>query len=166
MPDMQLQGEMGPLPEGEPRHESAQVSLTGILIFGAGLVVLAVVIHYALGLVMQNYARSAARTRAAIPPLMATPVEITGPRLQADPAADRLRIQRDQLEQLNGYGWVDRKAGIARIPIDRAMDLLASKGLPEVRQPETSGVKSPRTFQRRPPGPQRQAAQSDKGENP
>lgn len=31
---------------------------------------------------------------------------------------------------LNSYGWVDRKAGIARIPINRAIAIVAAKGLP------------------------------------
>jgi hypothetical protein len=28
------------------------------------------------------------------------------------------------------YGWVDRDAGIVRIPIERAMELLVLRGLP------------------------------------
>ena len=31
---------------------------------------------------------------------------------------------------LNSSGWVDRDAHVARIPIDRAMQLLAERGLP------------------------------------
>ena len=31
---------------------------------------------------------------------------------------------------LDAYGWVDRDAGIARIPIERAMDLVAQDGGP------------------------------------
>ena len=33
-------------------------------------------------------------------------------------------------QTLNSYGWVDQQAGVVRIPIDRAMDLLAQRGLP------------------------------------
>ena len=33
---------------------------------------------------------------------------------------------------LNSYGWVDRTSGIARIPIDRAMQLVLERGLPDV----------------------------------
>jgi hypothetical protein len=36
-----------------------------------------------------------------------------------------LTLQAKQLKQLAGYGWADRDAGIARIPIERAMDLRA-----------------------------------------
>ena len=39
---------------------------------------------------------------------------------------------QEELGQLNGYGWVDRKAGIAHIPIERAIDILATTGLPRV----------------------------------
>ena len=31
---------------------------------------------------------------------------------------------------LSSYGWIDRDLGVVRIPIDRAMDVLAERGLP------------------------------------
>lgn len=37
-------------------------------------------------------------------------------------------LRADQLERLNSYGWVDQAGGIAHIPIDRAMELVASEG--------------------------------------
>jgi hypothetical protein len=33
-------------------------------------------------------------------------------------------LRATQLEQLNGYRWVDQPAGVAAIPIDRAMELV------------------------------------------
>jgi len=36
----------------------------------------------------------------------------------------------DATRQLNSYGWVDEKAGVAHIPIDQAMDMIAKRGLP------------------------------------
>jgi hypothetical protein len=38
---------------------------------------------------------------------------------------------------LQGYHWVDQKAGVVQIPIDRALDLLAQRGLPS-RSPAAS----------------------------
>ena len=38
------------------------------------------------------------------------------------------RMQEEQT--LHSYGWVDQSAGVVRIPIDRAMELLAQRGLP------------------------------------
>jgi hypothetical protein len=36
-------------------------------------------------------------------------------------------LQSAQLALLNGYRWVDPKAGVAGIPIERAMELLAQE---------------------------------------
>jgi len=36
----------------------------------------------------------------------------------------------NQESQLNSYGWVDEKAGVAHIPIERAMELTVQRGLP------------------------------------
>lgn len=38
------------------------------------------------------------------------------------------RLQEEQV--LNSYGWVDQKAGVVRIPLERAMELMARQGLP------------------------------------
>jgi hypothetical protein len=56
--------------------------------------------------------------------------DIPVPRLQPDPVADNNREQFNDTQVLDTYGWVDQKAGVARIPIDRAMDLLVQRGLP------------------------------------
>lgn len=34
------------------------------------------------------------------------------------------RLQVEQAEQLHGYRWVDKEAGVVAIPIDRAMELV------------------------------------------
>jgi hypothetical protein len=52
------------------------------------------------------------------------------PRLQSVPIEDlkQMRAAEDQI--LNGYEWLDRKQGTVRIPIGRAMDLVAQENLP------------------------------------
>ena len=40
-------------------------------------------------------------------------------------AADGLALRQQQREQLSHYRWVDRDAGLAAIPIEKAMDLVA-----------------------------------------
>ena len=37
-----------------------------------------------------------------------------------------LEVARDRRATLDRWGWVDRDAGIARIPVERAMDLVAA----------------------------------------
>jgi hypothetical protein len=52
------------------------------------------------------------------------------PRLQTDPVADWDTLHATEEALLSSYGWVDQKAGTVHIPIDRAMDELAQRGLP------------------------------------
>jgi len=52
------------------------------------------------------------------------------PRLQTTPYDDLTRMRAAEEEKLNSYGWVDRRNGIVRIPIERAIELTAERGLP------------------------------------
>lgn len=56
------------------------------------------------------------------------PSRFPAPRLQADPAAELRVFQAEQARALEGYDWMDREAGLARIPVARAMEILASRG--------------------------------------
>jgi hypothetical protein len=52
------------------------------------------------------------------------------PRLERN---ERIEINDFRLKEeqtLNSYGWVDEKAGVVRIPIERAIELIAQRGLP------------------------------------
>jgi hypothetical protein len=53
-----------------------------------------------------------------------------GLRLQTDAPTDLDQYRKTQDKILAGYGWVDPKAGVVRIPVQRAMDLLLEKGYP------------------------------------
>ena len=53
------------------------------------------------------------------------------PRLQVQPQEDLGQIRADEDAALHGYGWVDRKAGVVRIPIERAMELLVERSAGE-----------------------------------
>lgn len=52
------------------------------------------------------------------------------PRLQVTPARDLITFKERQLKQVNTYGWIDQQAGIAHVPIDKAIDMVLEKGLP------------------------------------
>lgn len=51
------------------------------------------------------------------------------PRLQIDSSQDLEDMRRNEDAVLHNYGWIDRRTGSVRIPIDRAMDLLAAQHL-------------------------------------
>jgi hypothetical protein len=54
------------------------------------------------------------------------------PRLEVKPGAGLAELRAAEDEVLNSYGWIDRNKGTVRVPIDRAMQLLLERGLPDV----------------------------------
>jgi hypothetical protein len=119
----------------EVSHERSDVNVRVIAGFAAGLVIVAVVVHIALYWLLKHYEKRAAGTT---PPMIAptagreTPPP---PRLQVSPQADLAELRAAEEEQLKNYGWVDKERKIARIPIDRAMELIAQRGLPAREEP-------------------------------
>jgi hypothetical protein len=52
------------------------------------------------------------------------------PSLETDEDTEIYGFMLKQEQTLSTYGWVDQGAGTVHIPIDRAMDLIAQRGLP------------------------------------
>ena len=120
-------------------HETSDVDLRGLLRFVGGLVAAAVVIPALVGLLFVYFARREARPVSLEFPLAATeqnrvPPE---PRLQTSPREDLQNLREREDMVLKSYGWVDRNAGIVRIPIEEAMKLTVQRGLPT--RPEGAG---------------------------
>ena len=63
-------------------------------------------------------------------PIAATPPRPPAPRLQTSPTRDLQEMRRAENARLQSYGWVDRTAGIVRLPIERAMEMVVEQGLP------------------------------------
>lgn len=59
------------------------------------------------------------------------PHEPPSPRLQSEPFGDLHELRATEDHILTTYGWVDEEAGLARIPIDRAIDLVVEHGIPQ-----------------------------------
>jgi hypothetical protein len=68
------------------------------------------------------------------------------PRLQVSAPLDLLAFRASEEAELNGYGWINRTSGVVRIPIERAMELVLSEGLP-VRPNANSNQLGPSTYQ-------------------
>lgn len=54
----------------------------------------------------------------------------SAPRLQALPQADLQTYNASYDRLLGSYSWVDRAKGVAAIPIDRAMRIASTRGIP------------------------------------
>jgi hypothetical protein len=132
MADQRSRGEMMSDLGNAAGHEANEIKVRGILLFALAIVLLGVVIHAALGPVVDSYKKQVARDRAARPPLFTVDVQPPAPHLQGNPALELARLKQQELRQLTSYGWLERERGIAHIPIERAMDILLRSGLPDV----------------------------------
>jgi hypothetical protein len=96
----------------------------------AFLALVFVAMWYALG----AFSASVTRRQTAPPPLAqrAGDRQPPVPRLQTTPALDLEQYRQAQQRVLEGYAWVDEKNGIAQIPIERAIELVAEHGLPSL----------------------------------
>jgi hypothetical protein len=56
------------------------------------------------------------------------PQTFPAPRIEGDTPEALQRLFRDQRARLEGYAWADKQNGVVRIPIDRAMELIAARG--------------------------------------
>jgi len=52
------------------------------------------------------------------------------PRLEISEPTEINQFRLQEEQRLHSYGWVDQSAGVAYIPIERAMQLIAERGLP------------------------------------
>ena len=127
-------------------HELSDLSPRAIAIFG---IALAATVIACLILAVWIFGFFAAReTKLDVPPSpLAKQAAPAGPHLQVSAPKDLAEMLAAEENILNSYDWVDRQAGTVRIPIDRAMQLLAERGLPA--SPKESGV--PRTGQQSQP---------------
>ncbi len=51
------------------------------------------------------------------------------------PLDERITLQQEENKLLTTYGWIDQQKGVVRIPITRAIQLTAERGLPVREQP-------------------------------
>ncbi|MGA8492483.1 MAG: hypothetical protein WB711_18800 [Terriglobales bacterium] len=125
----------------EEGYERQDLTAQAVFGFLASLIAGGVLVYFVIG---GLYHVMDARQRARQPqqsPLVkqvetdtriVSPAEIAKfpqPRLERN---ERIEINDFRLKEeqtLNSYGWVDEKAGVVRIPIERAMQLIAQRGL-------------------------------------
>jgi hypothetical protein len=120
------------MPPDTPPVQPDEVNTRAILGFGAGLIVSAIAIHLMVWLLFQYFSGREAARLAPVYPLAVGEAnrQPPEPRLQTNPRDDLRALRAHEDELLNSYGWVDKPAGIVRIPIEEAMKITAQRGLP------------------------------------
>ena len=116
----------------ENRFDHSEISYAGLSKFAIGLVITTIfcagivlgVFQYLLhreGGVPATRVGMAAQDARQLPP---------EPRLEETPAMDLKEFREAEDQVLNNYAWLDQSNGIVRLPIGRAMELIAQRGLP------------------------------------
>jgi hypothetical protein len=131
-------------PTGGPGYETTDADVPMIIKSGAGLMIL---VFFGFGLMfLMFYALDSIQSRfrgGPEPTLMQLQKSIpNAPLLQVDQSLDlRLRKARDE-HDLTSY-TKDAKTGAIHIPVDRAIEILASRGLPEPKGPPAPAAPKP-----------------------
>ena len=132
--------------ESTPSHgsyERQDISARGIFYFIAGLLAATLLISFLLSGLYKILDKRFETGQPPVNPLAANVPKDTrqvppqypetafpDPRLETDERTQLNSIRIAEERKLNSYGWVDEKAGTVHIPIERAMELLAQRGLP------------------------------------
>jgi hypothetical protein len=107
-------------------YEPDKINVRAILIFIIVLVIVVLVTCFTLVGVMAYFSKLDSEREQRQPMLFADEAgQYTGPRLQESPTQDMQSMREETTARLNSYGWVDRQAGIAHIPIEKAIEVYA-----------------------------------------
>jgi len=116
----------------DSQHGGDDVNVGAVFKFCLALIVVGAVIHLVVWVLFQGLAgREAARVIPEYPLAVGQETRLPPePRLQTDPRADLRALRDHEASVLSNYSWVDRNAGIVRIPIEEAIKATAKRGLP------------------------------------
>jgi hypothetical protein len=120
-------------------HESKDADVRGIVTILAGLAVSVAVVGVLVYGIFRYMAEHPLSTVPANP--LVESVQIPPPpRVDPYPAMELQELHRYEDNILTTYGWTDAKKGIARIPIDQAMQLQLQRGFPTAPPASKTGA--------------------------
>ena len=127
-------------PQSNPAvaHERTDADSRAVTKFGIGLVFIVMASYLFLWWLFDHFSAREASLSPPVPALIRQQAahEPPEPRLQMSPPVDMRKMRQDEDAVLHHYGWVDPDRGVVRIPIERAIDIIAGRGLPRF-EPET-----------------------------
>jgi hypothetical protein len=111
-------------------HEMTDASPKTLGLFALGLLLMVALVLPFLTWLFWHYEAEAKRADPPQTPLAVYELP-PAPRLEVDPGSDLQRLRTVEEKSLTTYGWIDRQQGVARVPIEQAIDVLAKRGFPE-----------------------------------
>jgi hypothetical protein len=127
-------------------HETTDAKIRPLILFSIGLVLLSVATFFGMRAMFVSLSEGERASDAPRHPLAADMEIPPEPRLEPMPGYDMPPLgpdgerpfatsglaahRRQEQATLDTYGWIDRQAGIVRVPITRAIELTLTDGLP------------------------------------
>jgi hypothetical protein len=119
-------------------HERRDVDVISVFTIVLGLFISCLVIFLVVTGMMHYFKLHEPSKTAGQANIPGTRVaEFPAPRLEVKSGANLAELRAAEDADLNSYGWIDRNTGTVRIPIDRAMQLILERGLPDVGAGQT-----------------------------
>ena len=153
-------------PPANGGYERQDIGVSGVLYFLGGLALAGLFVYFVVSGIFSYLEKNSEANQTPVSPLVTNAPADTRklpsdyqdylkqnfptPQLEINERNQLDKIRIDEAQTLNTYDWVDQKAGTVRIPIDRAMDLIAQRGLPVRTQPGTEAAGQPSK-----PGPEK-----------
>ncbi|HUO14115.1 MAG TPA: hypothetical protein VMX38_03945 [Verrucomicrobiae bacterium] len=145
---------------GNGGYERKDIGVAGVVYFLIGLAIAAVIIHFVIAGLYNYLDKRFQAEQPPVSPLTNAPKDtrklpanyadylkqnFPSPQLEIDERTQLNSILLQQEQTLATYGYVDEKAGIVRIPIERAMQIIAQRGLPVRPQGNTEQARNTNT---------------------
>lgn len=143
---------------GHGDFERKDISVNGVVVFLIGLAAMIVISYFVVDVFYGILEKHFEAEQAPVSPLITNAQQDTrripaqygqdyakylkesfpAPQLETDERTQLNEVRLREEDVLSTYDYVDKNSGTVRIPIDRAMDLLAQRGLPVL--PQTGGA--------------------------
>ena len=125
---------------GSERHEKRDIKVGKVALIGVILLAfIGLAGHFIPLFVFKVLYRESDAEGPPPSPMVATGQLPPPPRLQAHPQLDLEKLRETEEGLLRSYSWVDRDNGTVRIPIERAMELLAQRNAAPAGEAMTCG---------------------------
>src|SRR5580698_10447226 len=130
-------------PTGNDGYERSDIGVAGVLYFLLGLAASCLLVYFVVDGLYHFLDKRSEAEQAPVNPLVTNAPADTrriandypqgafpNPRLETDERGQLNGIRLQEEQTLSTYDYIDKNAGTVRIPITRAMDLIAQRGLP------------------------------------
>jgi hypothetical protein len=114
-----------------PDWQDKDIRISGIIVSVAIVLVTTALTFVAMKIMMNAYKEwDVKRGEQVVSPLARDRTLPPGPRLQVYPRDELAEHRRTEQERLAHYEWIDPNFGLAKIPIDRAVEIVVESGVP------------------------------------